>query len=237
METRLLPISTVFGRFPRMVRDTAEAEGKRVRLVQAGGETPLDKAVLDRLERAAACTCVTNAIVHGIESPRTSAAGPGSPRRAPCGWRPSPQAGRVVIRVSRRRPRARREGDPEEGRGAGSGRAQRREHPAPQPDLPAGLSTAERVSTLAGRGVGLDVVAGAIHALGGTIDVETAVGQGTAFTLSLPVTLAIVRSLIVEIDQERYALPLAHVAETVRAEPRGDPPDQPARRGASGAAT
>ena len=63
------------------------------------------------------------------------------------------------------------------------------------------------------------MVAGAIHALGGTIDVETAVGKGTAFTLSLPVTLAIVRSLIVEIDQERYALPLAHVAETVRAEP------------------
>ena len=82
-----------------------------------------------------------------------------------------------------------------------------------------GLSTADQVSALAGRGVGLDVVAGAIHALGGTIDVETEPGKGTVFTLSLPVTLAIVRSLIVEIDRERFALPLAHVAETVRAEP------------------
>ena len=82
-----------------------------------------------------------------------------------------------------------------------------------------GLSTAERVSTLAGRGVGLDVVAGAIHALGGTIDVASEAGRGTVFTLSLPVTLAIVRSLIIEVDRERYALPLTHVAETVRTEP------------------
>jgi two-component system chemotaxis sensor kinase CheA len=82
-----------------------------------------------------------------------------------------------------------------------------------------GLSTAERVTTLAGRGLGLDVAANVIHALGGTIEVESRKGRGTTFTLSLPVTLAIVRSLIVEVDRERYAVPLSHVAETVRAEP------------------
>jgi two-component system chemotaxis sensor kinase CheA len=75
------------------------------------------------------------------------------------------------------------------------------------------------VTTLAGRGMGLDVVANSIHALGGTIEVESRPGEGTSFTLSLPVTLAIVRSLIVEVDRERYAVPLSHVAETVRAEP------------------
>ena len=94
METRLLPIATVFGRFPRMVRDTAEAEGKRVRLVQAGGETPLDKAVLDRLSEPLV-HLVTNAIVHGIEAARRPPAGReargerraarGAPRR-PDGW-------------------------------------------------------------------------------------------------------------------------------------------------------
>jgi two-component system chemotaxis sensor kinase CheA len=217
METRLLPIATVYGRFPLMVRDTAEAVGKRVRLVQAGGETPLDKAVLDRLSEPL-LHLVTNAIVHGIESGEVRRRA-GKPEEGTVRLEAAPQAGRVIIRLS------------DDGRGLDE-QAIRKKAEALGPegrsgeDIPLrnliflpGLSTAERVSTLAGRGVGLDVVAGAIHALGGTIDVETVVGQGTAFTLSLPVTLAIVRSLIVEIDQERYALPLAHVAETVRAEP------------------
>jgi two-component system chemotaxis sensor kinase CheA len=188
-----------------------------VRLLQAGGETPLDKAVLDRLSEPLV-HLVTNAIVHGLEAADVRR-GAGKPEEGTVRLEAAPQAGRVVIRVS------------DDGRGLNE-QAIRKKAEALGPEgrsdeniplrnlifLP-GLSTAERVSTLAGRGVGLDVVAGAIHALGGTIDVETAVGQGTAFTLSLPVTLAIVRSLIVEIDQERYALPLAHVAETVRAEP------------------
>jgi two-component system, chemotaxis family, sensor kinase CheA len=217
METRLLPIATVFGRFPRMVRDTAQAEGKRVRLLQSGGETPLDKAVLDRLGEPL-LHLITNAIVHGMESPegRRSA---GKPEEGTVRLDASPQSGRVVIRVA------------DDGRGLDEQAIRKKAESLGQEGrgedavslrslifLP-GLSTAERVSTLAGRGVGLDVVAGAIHALGGTIDVETVRGQGTTFTLSLPVTLAIVRSLIVEIDQERFAVPLAHVAETVRAEP------------------
>ena len=217
METRLLPIATVFGRFPRMVRDTAQAEGKRVRLLQSGGETPLDKAVLDRLSEPL-LHLVTNAIVHGMESPDARLRA-GKPEEGTVRLDASPQAGRVVIRVA------------DDGRGLDEqairkkaealGQELRDDDVVPLRSLIflPGLSTAERVSTLAGRGVGLDVVAGAIHALGGTIDVETAPGAGTAFTLSMPVTLAIVRSLIVEIDHERYAVPLAHVAETVRAEP------------------
>src|SRR6185312_10741496 len=81
-----------------------------------------------------------------------------------------------------------------------------------------GFSTAERVSTLAGRGVGLDVVANAVHELGGTIEVQSRPGRGVSFTLNLPLTLAILRSLIVEVDRERYAVPISHVAATVRTE-------------------
>lgn len=217
METRLLPIATVFGRFPRMVRDTAQAEGKRVRLIQSGGDTPLDKAVLDRLSEPL-LHLVTNAIVHGMEAPEARRRA-GKPEEGTVRLDAAPQAGRVVIRVT------------DDGRGLDEkairkkaealGQELRDDDVIPLRSLIflPGLSTADQVSRLAGRGVGLDVVAGAIHALGGTIDVETEPGKGTAFTLSLPVTLAIVRSLIVEIDHERFALPLAHVAETVRAEP------------------
>jgi two-component system chemotaxis sensor kinase CheA len=217
METRLLPLSTVFGRFPRMVRDTAESTGKRVRLVQTGGETPLDKAVLDRVSEPL-LHLVSNAIVHGMEPPEARRRA-GKPEEGTVRLDAAPQAGRVVIRVS------------DDGRGLDEQAIRKKAEALGQelrPDevvplrslifLP-GLSTAERVSALAGRGVGLDVVANAIHALGGTIDVETVPGMGTSFILSLPVTLAIMRSLIVEIDQERFAVPLAHVAETVRAEP------------------
>jgi two-component system chemotaxis sensor kinase CheA len=217
LETRLLPLSTVFGRFPRMVRDTAESTGKRVRLVQTGGETPLDKAVLDRVSEPL-LHLVSNAIVHGMEPPEARRRA-GKPEEGTVRLDAAPQAGRVVIRVT------------DDGRGLDEQAIRKKAEALGQelrPDevvplrslifLP-GLSTAERVSTLAGRGVGLDVVANAIHALGGTIDVETAPGTGTSFILSLPVTLAIMRTLIVEIDQERFAVPLAHVAETVRAEP------------------
>jgi two-component system chemotaxis sensor kinase CheA len=81
-----------------------------------------------------------------------------------------------------------------------------------------GFSTAEHVSEIAGRGVGLDAAVAAIRGLGGEIEVASEPGRGTTFTLTLPVTLAIIRSLIVEVDQERYAVPLNHVAETVRLE-------------------
>ena len=217
METRLLPISTVFGKFPRLVRDTAAAAGKRVKLVQSGEETPLDKAVLDRLSEPL-IHLVSNAIVHGIE-PADARRRAGKPEEGTVRLEAAPEAGRVVIRAS------------DDGRGLDE-QAIRKKAEAlgqelrPEDVMPLrsliflpGLSTADQVSALAGRGVGLDVVASAIHALGGTIDVETAPGKGTTFILSLPVTLAIVRSLIVEIDQERFAVPLAHVAETVRAEP------------------
>jgi len=217
METRLLPVSTVLGRFPRMVRDIAREEGKKVRVVITGGETSLDKAVLDRLGEPL-LHLMNNAVAHGIERPDDRVRAGKSPEGL-LRLEAASVSGRIVIRVS------------DDGRGLDEmairskaealGLDGKTTDPAELYSLifVSGLSTAERVSTLAGRGVGLDVVAGAIHALGGTIDVASEAGRGTVFILSLPVTLAIVRSLIIEVDRERYALPLTHVAETVQTEP------------------
>ena len=217
METRLLPVSTVLSRFPRLVRDVAHAEGKKVRLEVSGGETTLDKAVLDRLSEPL-LHLVSNAVAHGLERPEDRALA-GKPAEGVIRLRAAAVSGQVSIRVS------------DDGRGLDEdairakaeslGLDVRTADTAQLHNLVfiSGLSTAERLTTLSGRGLGLDVAANVIHALGGTIEVQSRKGQGTAFTLSLPVTLAIVRSLIVEVDRERYAVPLSHVAETVRAEP------------------
>ena len=217
MSTRLLPVSSVFGRFPRLVRDIARGQGKRVRLAVSGGETSLDKAVLDRLGEPL-LHLLSNAVVHGIEGADERRVA-GKPEEAVLELSATSHSGRVMIRLA------------DDGRGLDEARILakaeamgielRGADPAQIRSLIflPGFSTAEQVSQLAGRGVGLDVVAGSIHALGGTIEVASRPGQGTTFTLDLPLTLAIVRSLIVEVDQERYAVPIALVAETVRAAP------------------
>lgn len=216
METRLLPIATVFGRFPRLVRDLAQARQKQVQVVSTGGDIPLDKAVLDRISEPLV-HLMTNAVVHGIETPEERGRA-GKPAEGRLELRASSESGRVIIRLS------------DDGRGLDDSKilakAQSLGLEASPDDtdqlrsmifLP-GFSTAEQVSSLAGRGVGLDVVANTVHELGGTIDVESRPGKGVTFTLSLPVTLAILRSLIVEVDRERYAVPISHVAATVRTE-------------------
>jgi two-component system, chemotaxis family, sensor kinase CheA len=217
METRLLPISTVFGRFPRLVRDLAESEKKSVRVVTTGDQIPLDKTILDRVGEPLT-HLLTNAVVHGVETPAERVRA-GKPEEATLDLRATFESGRVVIRLT------------DDGRGLDDGRIMSKAKDLGLESriaegqqlqslifLP-GFSTADRVSSLAGRGVGLDVVANAVHELGGSIEVESRPGQGVTFTLNLPLTLSILRSLIVEVDQERYALPMSHVAATVRTEP------------------
>jgi two-component system chemotaxis sensor kinase CheA len=217
METRLLPVSSVFGRFPRLMREMAQARRKRVRVVTVGGEIPLDKAVIDRISEPLV-HLLTNALVHGLESPADRARA-GKTEEGTLSLRASSESGRVIIRIS------------DDGRGLDDSKilatAQSLGIEVSSTDtaqlhslifLP-GFSTAEQVSSLAGRGVGLDVVANTVHELGGTIEVESRPGQGVCFTLSLPLTLAILRSLIVEVDCERFAVPINHVAATVRTEP------------------
>ncbi len=216
MRTRMLPVSTVFGRFTRLVRDVARSERKRVRLVATGGETLLDKTVLDRLGEPLV-HLLTNAIVHGLESEEDRVAA-GKPAEASLVLRAAPISDRVVITVSDNgrgldlaRIRAKAEAL---GLATGEGEAE-----LANLIFRPGFSTTEQVSTLAGRGVGLDVVAQSIRELGGTIEIRSVPGRGVTFMLGLPLTLAIVKSLIVEVDRERYAVPLSHVVETARVDP------------------
>jgi two-component system chemotaxis sensor kinase CheA len=217
MQTRLLPISTVFGRYARMVRDVAREERKPVRLVTEGGDTLLDKTILDRLGEPLV-HLLSNAVVHGVES-EAERRRLGKPAEATLTLRAATVADRAVVVVA------------DDGRGLDTDRIRAKAealgmdlHAATAADLHQliflqGLSTVDQVTELAGRGVGLDAAAAAIHGLGGSIEVRSAPGEGTAFVLSLPLTLAIVRSLIVEVDRERFAVPLSHVAETSRIEP------------------
>jgi two-component system chemotaxis sensor kinase CheA len=217
METRLLPISSVFGRFPRLVRDLAQAKQKQVHVVISGGDIPLDKGILDRIGEPLV-HLLTNAVAHGIEGPEERVRA-GKPAEGRIDLRASSESGRVIIRLA------------DDGGGLDHSKILAKaqslglELPSTDPDqlhalifLP-GFSTAESVSSLSGRGVGLDVVANTVHELGGTIEVESRPGRGVTFTLSLPLTLAILRSLIVEVDRERYAVPISHVAATVRTGP------------------
>ena len=217
MQTRLLPISTVFARYARMVRDVAKEERKPVRLVTEGGETLLDKTILDRLGEPLV-HLLTNAVVHGVE-PEAERRRRGKPLEATLTLRAATVADRAVVVVA------------DDGRGLDTDRIRVRAESfgmdvrgASDADVHQlvflqGLSTADQVTELAGRGVGLDAAAAAIHGLGGSIEARSVAGEGTAFVLSLPLTLAIVRSLIVEVDHERFAVPLSHVAETSRVEP------------------
>jgi two-component system chemotaxis sensor kinase CheA len=219
-ETRLLPISTVFSRFTRLVRDLAHAEGKEVRLEVAGGETQLDKTIIDRLGEPLV-HLITNAVIHGIELPAERLAR-GKAAEAVLTLRAVQRSDRVLLTVS------------DDGRGLDPERILLKARAlglAPGVEKPSlaeiyalaflpGLSTTDAVSALSGRGVGLDVVAGSIRALSGNVSVGSEPGRGTTFSLRLPLTVAVLRSLLVEVDRERYAVALADVAETVRVEPR-----------------
>ena len=228
MRTRMLPVSTVFGRFTRLVRDVARSEGKRVRLVATGGETLLDKTVLDRLGEPLV-HLLTNAIVHGIE-PEADRLAAGKPAEASLVLRAAPMSDRVVITVS------------DNGRGLDVARIQAKAEAlglavaggdteqVSNLIFRPGFSTTDQVSTLAGRGVGLDVVAQSIRELGGTIEIRNVPGQGVTFVLGLPLTLAIVKSLIIEVDQRALRRPAEPRGGNRPGGPGGDPRHQPAGR-------
>ncbi len=213
---RLTPVWQVFDRFPRAVRDLAKQLGKQVDFRVEGEDIELDRAILDEIGDPIV-HLLRNAVDHGIESPEDR-------RRAG-----KPEAGRLVVAASRERSNVVvRIAD--DGRGIDRARVLAKAKQlgvleAEVEALPdeqllrvlarAGFSTAERVSAVSGRGVGIDAVVERLRALGGSLEMSSERGRGTTFTLRLPLTLAIVRALLARTGSERYAVPLTYVAETV----------------------
>jgi two-component system chemotaxis sensor kinase CheA len=217
---RMLPIETVFNRFPRVVRDVAQKEGKEVALIIDGKETELDRSVLEEIGDPLG-HLIRNSLTHGIETPEERiAAGKSSEGQLRLNARHSD--GMIVITVE------------DDGRGMDPGvlRAKAVEKGLLTPEqvgtmtdqealaiifLP-GFSTAKVVNDLAGRGVGMDVVRTNIERIGGRVEVRSTVGQGTKIMLSLPLTLAIIGAMLVRSGERVCCLPLTGVVETLRVE-------------------
>lgn len=213
LSVRMLPIETVFGKFRRVVRDLSAELGKEVAFEMAGGDTEIDKNVLDRLG-GPLVHLIRNAIDHGLEpADRRKAAG--KPVRGRLQLAASQDAGGIVIEIG------------DDGAGLDLDRIRVRAvergliGPDERPSDPAlaqmifapGFSTAEQVSAVSGRGVGMDAVLTTVTALRGTVDVATSQGKGTRVTLRLPLSLAIVDGLLVRQGTDTFVLPLSVVDE------------------------
>jgi two-component system, chemotaxis family, sensor kinase CheA len=219
--SRMTPVGEVFERFPRLVRDLARDLGKRIRFDMEGEEIELDRSILDEIGDPL-LHLIRNAADHGIESPEVRVRGG------------KPAEGRILLSATRERNNvALRVSDDGAGidRVAILAKARRDELADVAPDTLSddlllrviarpGFSTARAVSGVSGRGVGVDVAMTRVRALGGTLEIGTGVGKGTTFTIRVPLTLAIVRALLADAGGERYAVPLAYVAETVEFDAR-----------------
>jgi two-component system chemotaxis sensor kinase CheA len=216
IQARMTPVWQVFDRFPRLVRDVARQLGKQVAFRVEGKEIELDREILDELGDPLV-HLLRNAVDHGIESP--------ADRKR---LKKNPE-GEIVLAAVRERSSV-AISITDDGRGIDRKRildkAKREGIVGPHVESLSddqllrvlarpGFSTADAVTSVSGRGVGIDVAMTRIRALGGSVEIRTEPGKGTTFVLRLPVTLAIVRALIAAVGNERYALPLTYVAETV----------------------
>jgi two-component system chemotaxis sensor kinase CheA len=220
MKARLLPVEHVFNRFPRVVRDLARRFDKEVRLVIEGADTELDRSVIDEIAEPL-LHLLRNSIDHGIETPDQRVA-TGKPRTGTLRLAARHDAGQILIEVS------------DDGRGIDGAAIRRsavekglitRERATGLDEREAldlvflpGLSTAREISDVSGRGVGMDAVRVAVERLSGSIALASRLGTGTRFSIRLPLTLAIVRALLVRADGNVYALPLGSVVETMMVE-------------------
>lgn len=221
LETRMVPIGPLFDRFQRVVRDLRVSSHKEVTLKIEGEKTELDKRMIDELSDPLV-HMVRNSVDHGLESPDAREAA-GKPRAGTVLLGASHRGNSVVITVS------------DDGRGIDCGRVRKKaiakglitEEEARQMTdrqiIPyifhPGLSTAEQITDVSGRGVGMDIVKSRIEALNGSLDVRSEPGQGTTFMIRLPLTLAIMPVLLVHVCGEAYAIPLDHLAEIVEVQP------------------
>lgn len=215
LSIRMLPISMVFGKFRRLVRDLSSDLGKTVTLTTEGGDTEVDKNIIDALTDPLV-HMVRNAIDHGIE-PAERRAERGKPGQAQIRLRAEQAGGEVLITVS----------DDGGGLDAQAIRARAIDRGLISPEraltetelhqliFEPGFSTAEIVSNVSGRGVGMDAVRGVVDGLRGSIDVRSRPGEGTAVTMRLPLTLAIIDGLMVRVDDGHFVIPLSAVEECV----------------------
>lgn len=214
MAIRAQPVKAVFQRLPRLAREVAALTGKEVRLVTEGEGTEIDDTVIERLADPLT-HMIRNAIDHGIETPQQRIAA-GKPAEGTIRVAALHRSGRVVIEVT------------DDGAGIDRERvlasAIAKGLAAPDASLSdeeidnlifaPGFSTASTVSDISGRGVGMDIVRRSIHALGGRISIASAPGRGSTFSLSLPLTLAVLDGMVVGVDDGRFVVPLTTIIET-----------------------
>jgi two-component system chemotaxis sensor kinase CheA len=219
MAFRAQPISSVFGRVPRLLRELGSSTGKHVKLEVAGETTELDKTVIERLSEPMT-HLIRNAVDHGIESPEERRAA-GKDPEGTLTLSAEQKAGRIIIRIA------------DDGRGIDRERvlakaianglvapdAQLSDEDIHQLIFAPGFSTAAQVSNISGRGVGMDVVKQNVKELGGRITIESTSGKGTTFSLALPLTLAISDGMIVQVGDQSLVIPLTHVIESLRPAP------------------
>jgi two-component system chemotaxis sensor kinase CheA len=216
MRIRMVPVSQIFSRFPRLVRDLSKSLDKRINLVIEGEETELDKSVIEDLLDPLMHS-VRNAIDHGIE-PAAERAALGKPQEGMVKLKASNEGNLILIEVS------------DDGRGIDVERVRQKAverglvHPSKTlTDIEAfnlifepGFSTAKTVTSISGRGVGLDVVRRQIDKLNGSVTVSSEKGKGTRFVIKLPLTLAIIQGLLVRVGKETYSIPITSVIESHR---------------------
>jgi two-component system chemotaxis sensor kinase CheA len=218
MKIRMVPVEQLFRRFPRMVRDVAKTCNKDVQLVVTGQDTDLDKSILDALAEPMA-HLVRNAIGHGIEPPETRVAA-GKPPQGTVRLDAYHQGNEIVIEVADDGAGIDREKvvrkAVERGIVAKDEAARLSEQDAMEVIFHPGFSTADEVTSVSGRGVGMDVVKTVLERLKGSVRIATTVGEGTRFYLKVPLTLAIIKALMFRVADKLYAIPLNSVMEITR---------------------
>ncbi|EKJ0126869.1 chemotaxis protein CheA, partial [Campylobacter coli] len=218
MKTRMQPIAKVFNKFPRVVRDLSRELGKQIELEITGEETELDKSIVEEIGDPI-MHMIRNSCDHGVEDPATRAAN-GKPEKGIVQLKAYNEGNHIVVEIT------------DDGKGLDPNGLKAKaieknlitEREADQmTDKEAfalifkpGFSTAAKVTNVSGRGVGMDVVKTNIEKLNGVIEIDSELGKGSSFKLKIPLTLAIIQSLLVGTQEEFYAIPLASVLETVR---------------------
>lgn len=219
MEVRMVPVAQLFDKMTRIVRRVSQEQGKKVQLQIDGSETELDKLIVEELSDPL-MHMIRNAIDHGIETPAERRAS-GKPEQGCIALTAVQKGNHVVISVQ------------DDGRGIDPEKVRRKavqkglindgveisREEVFQLLLAPGFSTRDEVSDLSGRGVGMDVVKNNIHALSGMLEMDSQVGLGTLMTITLPITLAIIKALIVKVCERTYAIPINSVLETLMVEP------------------